>query len=158
MVVVHVTIKLCAVAKLMQSQDVQYAQLLMIDSGAGGHVFSNASIFESIRAPTHNACIRFGNEPMIPAAGVGDVIFRVESMQNGKTYTICLSDVYYEPTQPLNMVSMHELWNAGVSAMFYRRYGPPYVVWPTKKNESCIRLCAGETGCHMYLFVPKKFA
>jgi hypothetical protein len=45
----------------------------MVDSGAGGTVAAEASLFLEIHPPNSMACIQFGTGPRIPEQGVGTI-------------------------------------------------------------------------------------
>lgn len=113
----------------------QGTRLVLVDSGAGGVVFSDPSMFMTINPPHAETCIQFGNGPRIPAQGVGTVFLCVACKDTNKVYTVYLKGAYYVPQQPLNIISTHAIMALDGAALFDSRTDPQCVRWSTHDGD-----------------------
>jgi hypothetical protein len=84
-----------------------------VESGAGGVVFSDASMFTVINPPSIEACIQFGTGPSITAKGVGTVCICVRSKDTQKVYSVSMRGAHYVPQQHLNLLSTRAIMSQG---------------------------------------------
>jgi hypothetical protein len=109
-----------------------HARLVLVDSGAGGTVISDVSLFTVINPPEHAVSIQFGVGPAILVSGVGTVVMRVPSMDSGVTHTVYLKGAYYVPDQPLNILSVRDVLSLPGAVVFESHPGTPsHVRWPS---------------------------
>lgn len=110
-------------------------QLVLVDSGAGGTVIANATLFHTINPATRDECIKFGTGPRIPVAGRGTVTIHAKSMHTGEIHPVYVKGAYYVPTQPLNILSVGDVFNMGGAAIFDSRNAPCRVRWPSANGD-----------------------
>jgi hypothetical protein len=112
------------------------ARLVLVDSGAGGTVISDASCFAVINPPVQDISIQFGVGPKIAVRGVGTVVLRVPSMDTGVAHTVVLKGAYYVPNQPLNILSVHDVLSLPGAVVFDSHPGTPsHVRWPAARGD-----------------------
>ena len=85
------------------------SSLWYLDSGATRHICADRSLFSSIE--DCNTTLNWGNAGSIQAKGVGTI--RLRFLSTGRTATI--SDCLYLPQLGLNLLSLGQLINKGVS-------------------------------------------
>jgi hypothetical protein len=113
---VKVTVELNTAKEVVQElvpAQQQGTNLVLIDSGAGGVVFSDINMFAVINPPSTEAYIQFGTGPRIPVKGVGTVCLCVTSKDTQKVYKVCVKGAYYVPQQPLNIISTRAIMSLG---------------------------------------------
>jgi hypothetical protein len=111
------------------------SRLIMVDSGAGGTVVSDASLFAIINPPVDMACIQFGTGPKTPAQGVGTIQLHVQCRDTRRVHTVYVRGAYYVPTQPLNILSVHHVRLQGGAALLDDVIEPSFVRWQTDKGS-----------------------
>jgi hypothetical protein len=120
---VTLTVNVHVATKIVQEQQNEAQRVVIIDSGAWGTVFCSPEMFDSIEPPGQDVCIRFGTGPRR-----GVVVLCVTCMDTSKRVIIHIPNACYVPTQPLNMVSAHDITDIGGAAVFDHRYGMSFVM------------------------------
>ena len=73
-----------------------------IDSGSDAHVCTNINIFKYFKEITP-IIFKVGNSTPLKASAIGEV--ELVSICNGNRFVLCLSDVYYCPDAPYNLIA-----------------------------------------------------
>jgi hypothetical protein len=136
--VVKVTVELNTAKEVVQElvpAQQQGTNLVLIDSGAGGVVFSDVNMFTGMNPPSTEAYIQFGTGPRIPVKGVGAVCLCFTSKDAQKVYKVCVKGAYYVPQQPLNIISTRAIMSLGWAAIFDGRFAPQCVRWATADGD-----------------------
>jgi hypothetical protein len=84
---------------------------LMIDSGAEASVFCDPTLFSQLM-PATTSFVCFGPGEKLTVDGTGSVSFVVRDVQNS-THTVTLPSILYVPTQPHNILSLHDILSSG---------------------------------------------
>jgi hypothetical protein len=132
---VHSTVGLHVAEEVFRVSSHQNKRFVLVDSGAGGTVISDAHMFLDIAPPTCDVCIQFGTGPRIPIAGTGTIVLCVKSMLSDDTYSVYIKGAYYVPEQPLNILSVFDVVHINGAAVFDNRDGPSHIRWHTEQGD-----------------------
>ena len=106
-----------------------HSRLFMVDSGAGGTVISDPSVFTVIYPPSPDMSVQFGTGPKIPTKGVGTIVLHVQCRSTGIIHRVQLPNALYLPDQPLNILSVNDIRAQGGASLLDDNDAPSYVRW-----------------------------
>jgi hypothetical protein len=132
---VHTTVELHKATEVFNTCASQNKRLILVDSGAGGTVISDAHMFLNIAPPAQYVCIQFGTRPKIPIAGCGTIVLAVPDSYSHQVYSVHIVGAYYVPEQPLNILSVSDVLHINGAVIFDCRDGPSHVRWNTERGD-----------------------
>ena len=88
-------------------------QAWMVDSGASFGLCCNEKSFKTLNLDAPTKRFRVAAKEMLETKGVGTVELKVWNETSGEYDLIEINDVYYSPSQPLNLLSVRQLIQRG---------------------------------------------
>jgi hypothetical protein len=132
---VHTTVELHKATEVFNTCKSQSKRLILVDSGAGGTVISDAHMFFDIDPPSQDVCIQFGTGPKIPIAGCGTIVLAVSDSCSHHVYSVNIEGAYNVPEQPLNILSVSDVLSIKGAVFFDGRDRPSHVWWHTAQGD-----------------------
>ena len=105
-------------AYLSSKSNAKGKDTIIIDSGATPHMVPHGSWFHSYTPLSTPHTVTLGNDSTAYAIGTGSVV--MQSVVNGKTYDITLSNVLLIPEFHLSLISVHCLSSVGLSCHIHK--------------------------------------